>query len=166
MFNQTDPVSARVAIRSRDVKYRNVENVEIAPNSTKIVQMRIGDLNTYARYKLFVEGVDGLVFAHNRSLGIETKNVSIFVQTDKGMYKPDEEIRFRVLVLDFELKPVELNRNESTFLIYVNDAENNRIKQWKNVKLSKGVFGSQLKLPKQPVLGEWKIVVEIDEEVK
>lgn len=166
VYNQTEPVAMRVAIRSKEAKYRNFQEVRILPNTTQTVSLRLGALNMYARHRLFVEALSGLKCLHNATLGIETKNVSIFVQTDKAIYKPEEEIHFRVLVLDAKLKPVVLDANATSFLIYIEDAENNRIKQWKNGKLSKGVFSSQFKLSKLPVLGNWKIVVEIDEEVR
>lgn len=165
VFNQTEPVAMRVAIRSKEAKYRNAQNITIFPNTTQTVTLQLGELNTYAKHRLFVEAFSGLKCAHNASLVIERKNVSIFVQTDKAIYKPEEVIRFRVLVLDSKLRSVQLSANSTSFLIYVEDAENNRIKQWKNGNLSKGVFASQFKLSKLPVLGNWKIVVEIDEEV-
>lgn len=155
----------RVAIRSKESKYRNFQEINILPNTTQTVTLRLNELNKYARHRLFVEALSGLKCVHNASLGVETKNVSIFIQTDKAIYKPDETIRFRVLVLDAKLRPVQLDEKSTSFLIYIKDADNNRIKQWKNGKLAKGVFSSEFKLSKLPALGNWKIVVEIDEEV-
>lgn len=81
------------------------------------------------------------------------------------MYKPGEQIHFRVVVLDSKLRPVQLKKNSTRFLVYIKDAENNRIKQWQNGELTKGVFSSNFKLSKLPVLGHWKIIVEINDEV-
>lgn len=155
----------RIAIRSKEAKYRNSQEVNILPNTTQIVTLHLGELNTFARHRLFVNALSGLECVHNASLSIETKNVSIFIQTDKAIYKPEEEIHFRVIVLDSKLKPVRLDEKSTSFLIYIEDADKNRIKQWKNGKLSKGVFSSQFKLSKLPVLGHWKIIVKISEEV-
>lgn len=155
----------RVAIRSKEGRYRNSKEINILPNTTNTVTLLLGKLNTVARHRLFVEALSGLKCVHNASLSIETKNVSIFVQTDKAMYKPGEQINFRVVVLDSKLRPVQLNENSTTFLVYIRDAENNRIKQWQNGELTKGVFSSKFKLSKLPVLGHWKIIVEIDDEV-
>lgn len=156
----------RVAIRSKEARYRISREINILPNTTSTVTLHLGKLNTFARHRLFVEALSGLKCTHNASLSIETKNVSIFIQTDKAMYKPGEVIQFRVVVLDSKLRPVQLNTNSTRFLVYIRDAENNRIKQWLNGGLTKGVFSSKFKLSKLPVLGHWKIIVEIDEEVK
>lgn len=45
------------------------------------------------------------------------------------------------------------------------DAEKNRIKQWKNVEVRKGVFCDELQLSDLPVLGDWTIKAEVGEEV-
>lgn len=119
----------RVAIRSKESRYRNSQDIKILPNTTSTVTLNVGKLNTFARHRLFVEALSGLECAHNASLLIETKNVSIFIQTDKAMYKPGEEIQFRVVVLDSTLRPVQLNKNSTSFVVYIRDAENNRIKQ-------------------------------------
>lgn len=155
----------RISIRSKEAKYRNTQEINILPNTTQTVTLHLGELNTYARHRLFVNAISGLECVHNASLGFDTKNVSIFIQTDKAIYKPEEEIHFRVIVLDSKLKPVRLDGKSTSFLIYIEDGENNRIKQWKNGELSKGVFSSQFKLSKLPVLGHWKIIVKINEEV-
>lgn len=46
------------------------------------------------------------------------------------------------------------------------DSEKNRIKQWKETELKMGVFSAELSLSESPVLGDWTIIAEVDEEVK
>lgn len=41
-------------------------------------------------YKLAVHGTHGLKFANETDLNYESKSVSIFIQTDKAMYKPGQ----------------------------------------------------------------------------
>ena len=41
-------------------------------------------------YKLAVHGTHGLKFANETDLNYEFKSVSIFIQTDKAMYKPGQ----------------------------------------------------------------------------
>lgn len=45
--------------------------------------------------------------------------------------------------------------------IYLIDGKSNRVKQWLDVKTTKGVFSSELKLSDAPVLGDWKFEVEV-----
>lgn len=50
-------------------------------------------------------------------------------------------------------------------MFFEQDSEKNRIKQWKNAKLNTGVFSGELQLSEAPVLGDWSITAELDEEV-
>lgn len=78
--------------------------------------------------------------------------MSVFIQTDKGIYKPGDTIRFRVVILDANLKPADLKDDVNIFL---NDGQGNRVKQWTKVQPTKGVFSSELELSSAPVLGNW-----------
>lgn len=50
-------------------------------------------------------------------------------------------------------------------LFALQDAEKNRIKQWKESQLNTGVFSSELPLSSHPVLGDWTITATAGEEV-
>ena len=41
-------------------------------------------------YKLHVQGTGGLHFQNETDLTFESKSISIFIQTDKAMYKPGQ----------------------------------------------------------------------------
>lgn len=89
----------------------------ISGNRTEDLVLHFNDFKVNDNYKLEIEGVDGIIFKNESWLNVESKNVSIFIQTDKGIYKPGENIKFRILVLDFELKPVLLRK--SALEVYV-----------------------------------------------
>jgi CD109 antigen len=113
-----------------------------------------------ADYKLKAEGISGLGFNNETSLNFISKSFSVLVQTDKAIYKPGDTIKFRVLALDANTKPLIVNKEMA---IHITDAKGNRIKQWKDVSTAKGVYSNELELSSQPVLGDWKIVVEYKE---
>lgn len=72
------------------------------------------------QYRLTAEGLSGIDFHNERPISFVAKNASIFVQTDKAVYKPEDLIRFRILVLDINLKPVPSSEPVNIF-ITVND---------------------------------------------
>lgn len=80
------------------------------------------------------------------------------VQSDKAIYKPSDTIKFRVLILDPNTKPFNY---KSPLNIFIIDGKGNRVKQWLDAKTAKGVFSDELKLSDSPVLGDWKIQVEV-----
>lgn len=66
-------------------------------------------------------------------------------------------MKFRVLALDSNLKAANLKEG---LTVYIQDSQTNRIKQWKNVQPTKGVYSGEIELSSDPVLGQWLINVE------
>lgn len=164
LHDNIEPATIRLSIED-GIKYKNEQKVTINSNQTELVKLRIDDLDVTKGYKLVAEGLSGIVFKNESNLKIESKNVSIFIQTDKAIYKPGETIKFRVLVLDAQLKPAILT-SESLLSIYLTDPEKNRIKQWIKISPKKGVFTSEVQLSELPVLGNWKFEAKVGQETK
>ncbi|CAG7653577.1 unnamed protein product [Allacma fusca] len=76
-----------------------------------------------------------------------------FIQTDKPVYKPQDKIQFRVLLLDRHSKP-----KRGTFHIRIFDSQKNLIRLWHKVS-DEIIFRRSLELSYEPNLGEWKIEV-------
>jgi CD109 antigen len=111
-------------------------------------------------YMLEVTGVSGFKFKSNKALHLNTKKCSVFVQTDKAIYKPSDLVQFRILVVDSETKPYDT----SNVVIYITDGAENRVKQYENPIFKKGVFQNEMQLSDLPVLGTWNIHVKVDGE--
>lgn len=91
-------------------------------------------------------------------LNLNTRQYSVFIQTDKAIYKPGDKVQFRVLVLSPDTKPFMTKSVE----IFITDNDLNRIKQYEHTYFRKGVFREELQLSDQPVLGIWNIHVKIN----
>lgn len=46
-----------------------------------------------------------LVFTEQKQIGILTKKMSMFIQTDKDVYSPGETVHIRVISVSRDLKP-------------------------------------------------------------
>lgn len=101
-----------------DENYKNSKEVKLTSNHSEIVSLHIDNLNRTKQYRLIAEGLSGIVFKNESNVRIYNKNVSIFVYTDKAIYKPGETIKFRVLVMDLDLKPARL-MDENQFIVYI-----------------------------------------------
>lgn len=111
MHNQSVPTTVKLSIIDEDDADEVISSSEIilAPNETKVVALTIEDLEVNNNYKFVAEGLSGIVFKNSSLLNVESKNCSLFILTDKAIYKPGETIKFRILVLDFNLKPITLD---------------------------------------------------------
>lgn len=115
---------------------------------------------TEGDYIIQVKSVTGDKFESFKKLHMNTKRFSVFIQTDKSVYKPKDNVKFRIMVLDSETRPFEFDSID----VYVTDGGDNRVKQYEKVKNNfiKGVYQNELQLSDQPVMGSWKIHVKVN----
>jgi CD109 antigen len=65
---------------------------------------KIGELGP-GKYNLTARGSGGLTFVNTTELEYSEKSHSVFIQTDKAIYKPGHLVQFRVIVVNPQLKP-------------------------------------------------------------
>lgn len=111
VHNQTEPVRVKLSIRD-DKSYEKSTELTVVNNQTLLAVIHLDAFAVNGNYKFVAEGVSGLLFKNATSLHVESKNCSIFIQSDKAIYKPGDVVKFRVLVLNFRLQPVELERGQ------------------------------------------------------
>ncbi|XP_076256034.1 thioester-containing protein 3 isoform X1 [Rhynchophorus ferrugineus] len=131
----------------------------VPPYSSVICRFEVGDIKN-GDYKLHVSGTKGLEFEADFPLDFVEKSYSVFIQTDRSVYQPGSTIMFRVIALNPALKPAAEVRNE-LLNIHIQDGKGNKVKEWKNIEATKGVFSNEIKLSDSPVLGNWNISVNI-----
>ncbi|XP_007661640.1 ovostatin homolog 2 [Ornithorhynchus anatinus] len=95
-----------------------------------------------------------------RSVVIPTEETVTFVQSDKPIYKPGQNVMFRIVTLDNNLKPV----NESYPLVTIQDPDGNRIFQWLQVKPLTPIAEFSIQLISEPILGTYTITVRKNSE--
>ncbi|XP_063973145.1 CD109 antigen-like isoform X2 [Diachasmimorpha longicaudata] len=128
----------------------------VEPYQTRIFKLDIGD-TTPGRYRLTAKGVDGLLFSNTTDVHYMHKSYSVFIQTDRAVYKPGSKVLFRCIVLDSRLRPALITQ----FDVYITDGSGNRIKQWTRPPLTRGIFTGELELSSSPVLGDWRIIANV-----
>lgn len=115
LHDETEPCDIRLSIQD-DKDYKISKDVTIAPYSTKMVEFSTGEMLPGSNYKLVAEGLTNIIFKNETDINLNGKKLSVLMQTDKAIYKPADTIRFRVLVLDANMKPVPVTGN---MLIYI-----------------------------------------------
>lgn len=109
-----EAVVVRVGVEDEDDEEGMIihRDVTLKLNVTESITIPIGDISLDRNYKFVAKGISGVTLDKEAHLNIQTKTKSIFIQTDKAIYKPSDTIKFRVLVLDSELKAAAINNNE------------------------------------------------------
>lgn len=109
-----EPVVVRVSIEDEEHEDGiNIhQDVTMRPNVTEVVSIPVGNLSLESDYKLVVKGISGITLEREASLDLQTQTHTILIQTDKAIYKPNDCVKFRVLVLDCQLKAAPIEQNE------------------------------------------------------
>ncbi|XP_058456962.1 thioester-containing protein 1 allele S3-like [Malaya genurostris] len=140
------------------------ENFEIMMNSKtdNTTTLQVGDI-PWGVYKLSMKSLESdFKFKDTVDLVYDPKPTYVLMQTDKPVYKPGDVLRFRVLVMDIDTKPVT---SMETVRVKLNDAAGNSIRLWPYAKLQNGVFDSSVQLPAVPVLGNWTMTVVTTDDI-
>ncbi|XP_039279526.1 CD109 antigen isoform X2 [Nilaparvata lugens] len=136
--------------------FKTSQFVAVEPYHTRIIKLEIGDVGP-GQYNLTAQGTGGINFHNTSALEYVHKSFSVFIQTDKAIYKPGHKVLFRAIVLNSHLKPSVTG----TLDIHVTDGKGNRVRQWNRVLTTRGVFTGELELSQSPVLGDWNITVTV-----
>ncbi|KAM5284464.1 CD109 antigen isoform 1-T4 [Hipposideros larvatus] len=112
-------------------------------------------------YELRVTGhtQDEVLFSNSTRLSFETKRMTVFIQTDKSLYKPKQEVKFRIITLLADFKPYKTSLN-----ILIKDPKSNLIQQWLSERSDHGVISKTFQLSSHPILGDWSIQVQVNDQ--
>lgn len=112
-------------------------------------------------YELHITGhaQDEILFSNSTRLSFETKRMTVFIQTDKTLYKPKQEVKFRVITLFANFKPYKTSLN-----ILIKDPKSNLIQQWLTEQNNLGVVSKTFQLSSHPMLGDWSIQVQVNDQ--
>ncbi|KAI1230511.1 hypothetical protein IHE44_0009971 [Lamprotornis superbus] len=94
---------------------------------------------------------EGYIFHNYTTVTIDSKGSSVFIQTDKPVYKPKQKVLINLFMVTSDLRPV----NDR-------DPRGSRMIEWNNLKpFCCGIVNMTFPLSDQPVFGEWLIFAEM-----
>ncbi|KAL3843041.1 hypothetical protein ACJMK2_020998 [Sinanodonta woodiana] len=106
-------------------------------------------------YQLEVNGTGDIVFNASKYVYCLDKYMSIFIQTDKALYKPGQLVQYRVFAVDPGLKPKSVILNIEIF-----DSKGNKLSETNDVQNIFGTAGS-FQLSDISVQGSWRITAKV-----
>lgn len=118
-----EEVIVRASIEDQHTNHLDKVNIHrcitVNPNVTEMISIPVGDLPVGRKYKFVVKGISGTNMEHHAELHFQTQRRMVFIQTDKALYKPNDCVKFRVLVFDLELRAALIENNELKIDIFV-----------------------------------------------
>ncbi|XP_077993522.1 C3 and PZP-like alpha-2-macroglobulin domain-containing protein 8 [Glandiceps talaboti] len=98
----------------------------------------------------------GFTFHNYTTVTVDEKGSSVFIQTDRPVYKPSQTVQINVISVGPDLRPIN-----DEFEAYIVDPKESRMIQWKDLKpICCGIVNMSFPISDQPVLGEWMVFVE------
>ncbi len=92
-----------------------------------------------------------------KSVRVVGQEPMLLVQTDKSDYRPKQNVKFRLLAFNYELRPAATLQVIDE--VWLTNPHSSRLGQWKNVSLDRGLAQLEFQLPEEPTLGRWLIHV-------
>ncbi|XP_053693028.1 thioester-containing protein 1 allele R1-like [Sabethes cyaneus] len=144
---------------SEGINVLNATNeIKLSRRTGRTVSFQVG-LIPEGLYSLSIQSLDASFgFSETIELLYDGKISSIFIQTDKPIYKPGDIVRFRVIAIDADTRPVT---SYKTIDVGLTDSVGNSIRQWKYARLYTGVFESAVQLASSPNLGNWNLTATV-----
>ncbi|NWI23554.1 A2ML1 protein, partial [Sula dactylatra] len=99
---------------------------------------------------------DSLDVSKKKKVMLRALEPGIFIQTDKVVYKPGQQVKFRIVSLDKDFTP----SSKKLPFVFLKDPSGNRIAQWQEVSPRQGIVDLSLPLAAEPALGMYTIEVE------
>ncbi|XP_054751982.2 C3 and PZP-like alpha-2-macroglobulin domain-containing protein 8 isoform X1 [Lytechinus pictus] len=159
IFDYNDSVLVEARIKWRNKTLANIGETITGKGS---LIMKVPD---YVTGKAVLEicgncqiGSQGFNFKNSSEITVLEKSTSVFIQTDKPIYKPEQTVLINLFTTGPDLRP----RNVP-MLVYILDPKGSRMIQWKNLKPTCcGIVNASFPLSDQPVLGVWTILVDME----
>nr|XP_058138725.1 alpha-2-macroglobulin-like protein 1 isoform X2 [Dasypus novemcinctus] len=106
-----------------------------------------------------VSGVgNNINFEEKKKVLIQRQGTGTFVQTDKPVYTPGQEVFFRIVTLTSDFVPV----NDKYPMVELQDPNSNRISQWLEVVPEQGIVDLSFQLALEATLGTYTLAVAGD----
>ncbi|KAM4815313.1 alpha-2-macroglobulin-like [Thomomys bottae] len=97
-------------------------------------------------------------FKKRSTVMVENKKNLVFIQTDKPIYKPGQTVKFRVVSMNENFRPLD----EMIQLLYIRDPKGNRVAQWQGLQLDTGLRQLSFPLSSEPPQGSYSMVVQME----
>ncbi|KAF5272540.1 hypothetical protein FQA39_LY07864 [Lamprigera yunnana] len=158
-------LTVRASIQRNSVEVSS-DHKNITVGIPETLLMRVPSTSAPGEYKLRVEGLyentlGGAAFFNETILTFSQRSMTIFIQMDKPIYMQGEEVRFRTIPINTELRPFD-----DAVDVFMLDPSNHIMKRWLSRQSNLGTVSLSYQLSDQPVFGEWKIRIIAQNQVE
>ncbi|KFM63963.1 CD109 antigen, partial [Stegodyphus mimosarum] len=158
VFRTMFPINVRASIQRDGVELATAVQ-ELKQNIPETLLLKVPTTSVPGVYKLRVEGningvLGGTAFINETQLTFSQRSMTIFIQTDRPIYKQGQTVRFRALPITTDLKAFP-----DAIDIYMLDPNRTIVRRWLSRQTNQGAVSLEYPLSQQPVYGKWTLQV-------
>ncbi|KAL4122063.1 hypothetical protein QTP88_014463 [Uroleucon formosanum] len=158
VYKAKQPISVRASIQRNGVELASDLSI-IKEGIQETLLLLVPATSVTGDYKLRVEGLyDGIIggyaFNNETRLNFSQRSMTIFIQTDKPIYKQSDIVYFRAIPINTELKAFD-----NPVDVYILDPNRFIMRRWLSRQSNFGCVSLNYEMSDQPVFGEWTIQV-------
>ncbi|XP_026531282.1 alpha-2-macroglobulin-like protein 1 [Notechis scutatus] len=112
-----------------------------------------------AHVHVLIQHDKSTTFENRKKVLVKNAHERTLIELDKPFYKPGEEVKFRIVMLDEKFQTIE----EAIPMIKLEDPDKNRIAQWVDVKPFHGIVDLRFPLAPEAPLGTYIIKIGQEE---
>ncbi|KAL2311207.1 hypothetical protein Nmel_002899 [Mimus melanotis] len=142
----TEAVHLVVTLQTKTQNHTLVEQDVEKPGTFQSITFQPEEV---AFLHVLIHSGDNVLFKGHKKVLVKPQKNIILIETDKGLYKPGETVKFRIVNLDDNLKVIKNEYSQ----IWLQDPEYNRIAEWLNVKSDHGIVDLSFPLASEASLG-------------
>ncbi|XP_045471389.1 CD109 antigen [Harmonia axyridis] len=156
VLQEKQPMVVRASIQRNGVEM-SADHKAVKEGIQETLLMRVPSTSDPGEYRLRLEGfyenvLGGSAFVNETKLIFSQRSKTIFIQIEKPFYKQGENVRFRTIPINTELKAYN-----DAIDVFMLDPSGHIMKRWLSRQSNLGTVSLDYQLSDQPVFGEWKI---------
>ncbi|XP_069836259.1 alpha-2-macroglobulin-like [Dendropsophus ebraccatus] len=149
------PVDIKIELKHDDQAHNLAEHKVTSADHSECYSFQVPNIkDDHSDYFLHVSAhgehinVDG-----KRKVTITKRNDVCVIQSDKSTYKPGDIVKFRILSVDPDFRPISKQHH----VVEITDPKKNRIAQWLDVSTKQGFADLSFHLAHELALGDYRI---------
>ncbi|XP_064466508.1 CD109 antigen-like [Ornithodoros turicata] len=158
LYNIKQSITVLASIQRNGVEVTQAVH-ECQASIPELILLKVPATSVPGIYRLRVEGningvLGGTVFAYERQLQFSQRSMTIFIQTDRPLYRQGQIVKFRALPITTEMKPFS-----DAVDVYMLNPNRTIVRRWLSRRTNLGAVSLEYPLSPLPCFGKWTIQV-------
>ncbi|XP_069837887.1 ovostatin-like [Dendropsophus ebraccatus] len=157
VLRHSEPVNVTIILEVSGVNLTILNEQIPAEDTFRCLEFQVPRVTDAVPVFLTIAAIaTNFTYTARRAVVVAPTGKGTIIQLERSIYKPGQKVRFNVIELDNNLKPVDRNYP----LIYVKDPSGNRLYQWNDQSTAISILSLSFDILDDPDFGTYTIQIE------